>query len=273
MKAKIAFVCDDARHFLIRSMIKDLEADDYEVDICPTSINAYSFATSDHNIFIIYLDGFNSITQNFLNAIDIVMSDKKRERRLYLIGTEEDIRQANNIIEPTLITHAFKRPVSMESILKELSIINTSYSYDSNLRGLENRILNSDKKTILIVDDDDIYLRTIENWFADDYNVYTAASVTSAISVLKMIHFDLVLLDYEMPLLSGLDFIRLMKSDPSTANLPIIFLTAKDDKEIIIEILKEEPAGYLLKTTAPILLRHSIKNFFEGKPLRDKEEM
>lgn len=271
MKAKIAFVCNDARHFLIRSMVKDLRSAGYEVEIFPSVINVSHFASSDHSVFIIYLDGFTGEDKQFLSGISAVMSDKRRELRLYLIGTDEDIRQASPCIEQTLVTHAFRRPISMESILKELSIINTSYSYDSNMKHFEEKQLNTAKKTLLIVDDDDIYLRTIESWFSDDYNVYTAASVTSAISMLKMIPFDLVLLDYEMPLLSGLDFIRLMKSDPSTEKLPIIFLTAKDDKDIILEILQEGPAGYLLKSTSPLLLRHSIKNFFEGKPLRDKE--
>ena len=272
MKTKLAFICDEMNHFLVRSMVTELRVAGYGVDVYPMSINAYSFINSEHGIFIIYMDGFSSDSEKLLGSLDVVLGDKKKERRLYLIGTDENLRQAGSCIEQTLVTHAFRRPVNMESVLKELSIINPSYSYDGSMKILDGFVQDRSRKTILIVDDDDIYLRTIESWFTDEYNVYTAASVTSAISLLKKVHTDLILLDYEMPLLSGLDFLRILRSEPATEKIPIIFLTAKDDKEIILEILKEGPTGYLLKTTAPILLKHNIRNFFDGKELWWKEE-
>lgn len=272
MKTKVAFICDDGNHFLVRSMISELQEAGYDVDRYPTHTNAYSFINSEHGVFIIYMDGFSIDTEKFLGSLDVVMGDKKKERRLYLIGTDENLKQAYNFVELTLVTHAFRRPVSMESVLKELSIINPSYSYDGSMKISEGITHDLNRKTLLIVDDDDIYLRTIESWFTDEYNVYTAASVTSALSLLKKVHTDLILLDYEMPLLSGLDFLRILRSEPATEKIPIIFLTAKDDKEIILEILKEGPTGYLLKSTAPILLKHNIKNFFSGKEHWWKDE-
>ena len=68
-------------------------------------------------------------------------------------------------------------------------------------------------------------------------------------------------------MLSGLDVFRILRSEPETASIPLVFLTAKDDKKICLEILEEKPDGYLLKTTAPILLKYNIRNFFEGKKL------
>lgn len=272
MKTKVAFICDETNHFLVRSMVAELREAGYDVDVYPMSTNAYSFISSEHGIFIIHMDGFSSDSGKFLGSLEVVMGDKKKERRLYLIGTDENLRQASSCIEQTLVTHAFRRPVNMESVLKELSIINPSYSYDGSLKIADGMAQDSSRRTILIVDDDDIYLRTIESWFTDEYNVYTAASVTSALSLLKKARTDLLLLDYEMPLLSGLDFLRILRSEPATEKIPIIFLTAKDDKDIILEILKEGPTGYLLKTTAPILLKHYIRNFFEGKEFWWKDE-
>lgn len=272
MSTKLAFICDNGSHFLVRSMVSELREAGYEVDIYPTGINTRSFMDSEHSIFIVYMDGFTGSHEKFLRSIGLVVGDKKKVRRLYLIGTEEDLRQAYACTEMTLVTHAFKRPVSMESVLKELRIFNPSYSYDGSVKTADETNLDVTRKTILIVDDDDIYLRTIESWFTNEYNVYTAASVTSALSLLKKIPADLILLDYEMPLLSGLDFLRILKSDPATEKIPVIFLTAKDDKDIILEILKDGPTGYLLKTTAPILLKHSIKSFFEGKKHWWKDE-
>ena len=90
--------------------------------------------------------------------------------------------------------------------------------------------------------------------------------------MLQKVPFDLILLDYEMPLLSGLDFLRIVRSDEATKDIPVIFLTAKDDKDTVLEILKDKPTGYLLKTTAPITLKYNIKKFFEGKSIWWKAE-
>lgn len=272
MEKKIAFICDDARNFLVRSLITELESAEYSVSIYSTTMNAYDFIKTDFCIFIVYLDGFNEFSEKLLTDMQLVMSDKNSLRRLYIIGTDEDVKQSYNCIDVTLITHVFKRPVNMESIIRELNIINPSYTYDDSLTNIEGKTVHENRKTIMIVDDDDIYLRTIETWFSDEYNVYTAASATSAISMLNKISFDLILLDYEMPLLSGLDFLRIIRSEDKTKDLPIIFLTGKDDKETVMEILKDKPTGYLLKTTAPILLKYNIRQFFAGKSIWWKNE-
>ena len=76
-----------------------------------------------------------------------------------------------------------------------------------------------------------------------------------------------IILAYPFPRYSGFINSRFASQVSS-----VIFLTAKDDKDIILEILKDGPTGYLLKTTAPILLKHNIKNFFDGKEVWWKDE-
>ncbi len=272
MEKELAFICDNANNFLVRSMIDELEAAGWEVSAYSSAMNN-DFKKTDFSMFIIYLDEFNQDIERLLREMQTVLSAKNKLRRLFIIGTDENINQTYRFIDLALVTHAFKRPVNVDSIIRELNIMYPSTdTKEESIENIEGKPRNENKKTIIIVDDDDIYLKTIETWFTNEYNVYTASSVTSARSMLQKVPFDLILLDYEMPLLSGLDFLRIVRSDEATKDIPVIFLTAKDDKDTVLEILKDKPTGYLLKTTAPITLKYNIKKFFEGKSIWWKAE-
>ena len=87
----------------------------------------------------------------------------------------------------------------------------------------------------------------------------------NAITFLGKKHVDLILLDYEMPVASGLQVFEMLKAEPATASIPVIFLTAKDDRETVMKVLAAKPEKYLLKTMDPEELVESVNNFFKGK--------
>ena len=70
-------------------------------------------------------------------------------------------------------------------------------------------------------------------------------------------------MDYEMPVCSGQQFLEMIRAEVSTSMIPVIFLTAKGDKESVKSVLALKPAGYLLKTMAAEQIVESIDNFFE----------
>ena len=121
-----------------------------------------------------------------------------------------------------------------------------------------------DKRRILVVDDDSVMLRTMNNWLSKKYDVFMANSGMNAISLLAKQHVDLILLDYEMPVISGLQVFEMLQSESATADIPVIFLTAKDDKDTVMKVLSVKPAKYLLKTMPTEELMKSIENFFKG---------
>jgi DNA-binding NarL/FixJ family response regulator len=55
----------------------------------------------------------------------------------------------------------------------------------------------------------------------------------------------------------------MIHAEPTTRNIPVIFLTAKDDIESVTKVLALKPAGYLLKTMKPMEIVSSIDSFFE----------
>lgn len=105
------------------------------------------------------------------------------------------------------------------------------------------------RKVILAVDDSGLMLRTIKTWFDSDYELLLANSAAKAMALIGNPKPDLILLDYEMPLCSGAQFFQMLQAEEKTKDIPVIFLTSKDDKETVREVINLRPAGYILKTT------------------------
>lgn len=84
------------------------------------------------------------------------------------------------------------------------------------------------KKRILVVDDEQDLLEILKfNLETEGYEISTACSAEEALT-LNVGTFDLLLLDVMMGGMSGFAMAKRLKTDPATANIPIIFLTARD---------------------------------------------
>ena len=111
---------------------------------------------------------------------------------------------------------------------------------------------------ILVVDDDE-GIRTLVKRYLDEnkYLISTADSAENALEKIKIIKFDLIILDIMMPGKSGLEFIRENKTDFET---PIILLTAKGQADERVEGLEIGADDYLPKPFEPKELLLRIKN-------------
>ena len=58
---------------------------------------------------------------------------------------------------------------------------------------------------------------------------------------------DLILLDYEMPEENGAEVLKKLRANPMTRNIPVVFLTGMNNREIIKQLVAMKPQGYLLK--------------------------
>lgn len=106
---------------------------------------------------------------------------------------------------------------------------------------------NGDKPHILIVDDNAVLLRNIKSILDNKYSVAVAASGFQAFISIGKKTPDLILLDYEMPEMNGKEVIEKLQTDEELKEIPIVFLTSMDSREIVMELLALKPAGYFLK--------------------------
>ncbi len=102
-------------------------------------------------------------------------------------------------------------------------------------------------KRILVVDDEETLCDTLGfNLEAEGYIVDTAYSAEEALT-LNLSDYDLILLDIMMGEISGIQLARIMKSNPATAAVPIIFCTAKDTEDDMIQGLELGADDYIAK--------------------------
>lgn len=198
-------------------------------------------------ILILYLQSEENLMVEVLGYIRDQVEDKGI--RFFVIGTQDEI---DTVIgkSATYVAHSYVRPVDLQELLKHLQ--KESDAVDKL----------KDFKTILIVDDDPTVLRSMKSLLATKYKILVANSGMNAITILAKNHVDLILLDFEMPVINGPKVLEMIRSDPASANIPVMFLTAKGDKRSIMEVLRFKPEKYLLKTMLPKEIMDSINEFF-----------
>jgi len=112
------------------------------------------------------------------------------------------------------------------------------------------------RSTILLVDDQITNLTIGKNMLKTFYQVIPVASASGMFETLGQIEPDLILLDVDMPDMNGYDAIRALKADARYAEIPVVFLTAKDDADSELEGLDLGAADYIRKPFfAPTLLK------------------
>ncbi|MDE6174554.1 MAG: response regulator transcription factor [Duncaniella sp.] len=102
-------------------------------------------------------------------------------------------------------------------------------------------------KRLLVVDDEETLCEALRfNLEAEGYEVAVAHSAEEVLSM-DISGFDLILLDIMMGEISGLQLARILKANPATASVPVIFCTAKDAEDDMIEGLELGADDYIVK--------------------------
>ncbi len=68
-----------------------------------------------------------------------------------------------------------------------------------------------------------------------------------------------------MPVCDGRQVLEMIRTETEFADIPVIFLTSRGDKESVLEVMALKPEGYLLKTMPPAEIIRSVDEFFERK--------
>ena len=115
-------------------------------------------------------------------------------------------------------------------------------------------------RDILVVDDTAANLIAVESALAPlDYRVVLASSGAEALARLLEQEFAVILLDVQMPAMSGYECAQLIRSRERTRAVPIIFMTAfsRDENEVL-EAYKLGAVDFLFKPVHPEVLRSKV---------------
>jgi class 3 adenylate cyclase/ActR/RegA family two-component response regulator len=116
-----------------------------------------------------------------------------------------------------------------------------------------------EKDAVFLVDDNPANLRAGKSALTENYSVYTAASAARMFDLLAEKKPSLILLDIDMPEINGYQAIRQLKSNPDTADIPVIFLTGKSDSGSELGGLSLGAVDYITKPFVPPLLLKRIE--------------
>jgi DNA-binding response OmpR family regulator len=112
--------------------------------------------------------------------------------------------------------------------------------------------------TVLIVDDVPTNIEVLAGALKDEYAIKVAISGRKALDIAHAFPVDLILLDIMMPVMDGFETCRHLKSDPKTAHIPVIFLSAKDAVDDIVDGLRLGAVDYVSKPADPTILKARI---------------
>lgn len=108
------------------------------------------------------------------------------------------------------------------------------------------------KNTVLVVEDEhDIRALLEYNLTRDGFSVRAVETGEQALSAVTTMPPDLILLDLMLPGIDGLQVCRKLKSDATTANIPILMLTAKDEESDVVTGLELGADDYVTKPFSP----------------------
>ena len=243
-------IVSQVHSYLIVSLKEWFEEAEYEVIIVDADIDAINQIEEPIGIFLIYADENLGEAQSVLNYIkDMAVS---QDIPIFAIGDAQELALVEKMISRNLIRRKFYRPVNVSEAV-------------SAITGYEKEHGKQNKKKILVVDDSGTMLRNVKGWLEETYQVTLANSGAMAIKYLATNRPDLVLLDYEMPIVDGKQVLEMIRSETEFEDIPVIFLTNKGDRETIMQVMALKPQGYLLKSMEPDKIVEYIDNFFEER--------
>ena len=117
------------------------------------------------------------------------------------------------------------------------------------------------RPVIAVIDDQRFICETIDSMLRSSYEVHAFVSGESALKYIAENPVDFVLLDYDMPEMSGYEVLMTLKADPGTSKTPVVFLSAEKNERMKMQMIERGAADYICKPIDSSLLHSCIKQF------------
>ena len=145
---------------------------------------------------------------------------------------------------------------------REEIIMDICKEFSMNADAILNAVVETEKRHIIVVDDNPVLLRNMRNMLQDKYRVTLATSAAQCMKAMGQDRPDLIILDYEMPVVDGKQTLEMIRAEDDYKNVPVIFLTGIADKEHVDAVLDLKPAGYFVKPPMQTKIINAIENIF-----------
>lgn len=238
-------------NFMAQAMIRILTNNGYDVETCAFDKDEISNKVDNAGILIFYLD---RMVVNDVNLFDYLASICAK-KIVAAIGRPGEYEGLYKVFPKNYVNIEMPHPANVMILVDKLR----------RERTMNDEQVNADKRhKILLVDDDSTFLEVSSGWLKK-YGKYDVAIVNSgphAIDYLDKYEPELILLDYEMPMMDGPTVLSKLRQNQRTKHIPVYFLTGKSDRDSIMRVMAMRPNGYLLKTLDQQQLVSRVNDFF-----------
>lgn len=243
-------IVSETQGFLLTSLQEHLENSGCSVNT--VSANVDKMSKIPHPVSVVVVYASEELLENHQALIYIRDRAVEEGTALFLVGNEDEVEEAEKIIPRSMLQKIFFRPMNVKAVAQEL----VHYLREQH---------QANRKKILVVDDSGAMLRNVKGWLEEKYQVILANSGAMAIKYLALNRPDLILLDYEMPIVDGRQVLEMIRAESDFSDVPVIFLTGKDDRESVMNVMAMKPEGYLLKSQTPDQIVRAVDDFFANR--------
>ena len=249
MEVKNILIITQTQGYLMLSLKNMFEEEGYDVIYVEPDIDGINSIKQPVAAVLIYAD--EQLAEN--RSLLVYLKDWTSECELpaFAAGSAGELEKILSVTGQNMLCQTFTRPLNTKDMIHQIHkhLCKCGCS----------------RKKILVVDDSGAMLRNVKGWLEDRYQVILANSGAMAIKYLALDRPDLILLDYEMPILNGRQMLEMIRAERDFEDIPVIFLTSKDDKASVLKVMSLKPEGYLLKTLPPERIVQEVDNFFERR--------
>ncbi|MBR4754387.1 MAG: response regulator [Lachnospiraceae bacterium] len=254
--SNIVFVSDRSS-FIIKSIMKNLTALGYNCIFTELSVaNLTKIREDIEGLVYLYIDELANLDRMGCTYLRDLCAEG--DHSLYIMGNREDIDHVMADFFKGVSRGEFERPINVNQLTDEILFACSAESEKMRQRH------------ILVVDDSGAFLNTMKEWLGGRYRLTLVNSALNAITFLAKERPDLILLDYEMPVCTGAQFLEMIRNDTDNGDVPVIFLTGKSDEASVKSVLALKPAGYLLKSLPRETIMTEIDKFFKKQKMLGK---
>ena len=223
---------------------------EYGYDVEETKLDVMRISQTDDTVgaVLLYME---SRTEGFEAELQCLRYTAEQNKiQVFCIGP--DVPGLKMLLSEQIIAGIFTVPFDIDEAAREIG------------RHIIRKNIHIRHK-ILVVDDSGAVLRSVKEWLGKKYDVAIANSGAMAIKYLATNRPELILLDYEMPVVDGGTVFQMIRSEKEYSDIPIIFLTGKNDRDSIMKVMALKPDDYILKSIPHEQIENKIDDFFAKK--------
>ena len=249
-KTKLIIILTYQYSVVVKGIERNLQEEGFNTVLVNDTFDQVGGLAPQANLFLFYLP--NDIASDIAKIEKFAKVCAKINtygKNMVILGEKKDRKDIMNGRYGADDFVWLDRPVDIKNLVNEMNV------------AMARPVVFGDKKRILIIDDDPSYASMVREWIKDTYKTDVVTSGMHAITFLLKNPVNLILLDYEMPVVDGPQVLQMLREEEATSNIPVIFLTGNGTKEAVTRVMELKPEGYVLKSTT----REELLNYLSKK--------